>query len=180
MRKRSGFGWVELICGVCMLLLGIFTICRPQGMFTGFVMVYGLLAIVTGVCDIVFYIKTEHYTGFGPILSLVSGILSVMAGAVLLSHPGIGKAILSILFPLWFIAHCISRLAHLPTIRLVAGKACCYISMAINIFGLVLGIAMLVEPMYVFVTMGTLVGIYLIAAGVENIILAFSKVGTNW
>lgn len=180
MKKRSGFGWAEFISGLCMLLLGIFTIFRPQGMFAWFVMAYGLLAVITGICDIVFYIKAERYTGFGPSISLISGILSVMAGAVLLAHPGIGKAILSVLFPLWFIAHCISRLTHLNTIRFIAGNTCYYISMVINIFGLVLGIMMLVQPMLAFVTAGTLVGIYLIAAGVEAIVIAFSKVGSCW
>lgn len=180
MKKRSGFGWIECISGLCMLLLGVFTIFRPQSMFTWFVVIYGLLAIVTGICDIVFYIKAERYTGFGPVISLISGILSVMAGAVLLAHPGIGKTILSVLFPLWFIAHCISHLTHLNTIRLIAGNACYYISLVMNVVGLVLGIMMLIEPMYAFVTADTLVGIYLIAAGVEAIVIAFSKVGSGW
>lgn len=180
MKKPSGFGWIEFISGLCMLLLGVFTIFRPQGMFTWFVMIYGLLAVITGICDIVFYIKTERYTGFGPIIALISGILSVMAGAILIAHPGMGKWILSVLFPLWFIAHCISRLTHLNTIRFVAGRVYYYISMVINIFGLVLGILMLLEPMFAFVSASTLVGIYLIAAGIEAVVIAFSKVGSGW
>lgn len=180
MKKRSGFGWIEFISGLCMFLLGIFTIFRPQSMFTWFVAIYGLLAIVTGICDIVFYIKAERYTGFSPIISLISGILSVMAGAVLLAHPGIGKVILSVLFPLWFIAHCISHLTHLNTIRFIAGKACYYISLVMNVLGLVLGIMMLFQPAFAFVTAGTLVGIYLIAVGAEAIIIAFSEVGSGW
>lgn len=180
MKKPSGFGWIEFVSGLCMLLLGIFTIFQPQSMFTWFVLIYGLLAIVTGVCDIVFYIRAERFTGFGPIVSLISGIFSVLAGAVLLAHPGIGKAVLSILFPLWFIAHCISRLSHLNTIRLLAGRAFYTVSLVINVFGLVVGILMLTEPTFAFFTMGTLVGIYLIAAGVEAMIIAFSRVGSGW
>lgn len=180
MRRRSGFGWIQFISGLCMLLLGIFTIIRPQSMFTWLVAIYGLLAIITGVCDIVFYIKTERYTGFGPIIALVSGILSVMAGAVLLAHPGMGKWILAVLFPLWFIAHCISRLAHLNMIRFTAGRTFYYISLVINVIGLVLGILMLVEPVFTFIAAGTLVGIYLIASGMEAIVIAFSEMGSGW
>lgn len=180
MRNRSGFGWIEFISGICMLMLGIFTIFRPQSMFTWLVAIYGLLAIVTGVCDIVFYIKTERYIGFGPIIALVSGILSVMAGTVLLAHPGMGEWILSILFPLWFIAHCISRLMHLNMIRFTAGKLFCYLSLALNVFGLILGIMMLVHPVFTFIAAGTLVGIYLIASGAETIAIAFSEMGSGW
>lgn len=180
MRKRSGFGWLEIISGLCMVLLGIFTIFRPQSMFTWMAVIYGLLAIITGVCDIVFYIKTERYTGFGPAISLISGILSVMAGAVLLAHPGIGKWILSVLFPLWFIAHCISRLALSNTIRLAAGKVHYCISLAVNVLGLILGVMMIFHPVITFVTAGTLVGIYLIASGVETVVIALSKMGSGW
>lgn len=180
MRKRSGFGWIEFISGFCMLMLGIFTIFRPQSMFTWIAAIYGLLAVITGVCDIVFYIKAERYTGFGPNISLISGILSVMAGTILLAHPGIGKWILSVLFPLWFMAHCISRLTHLNTIRFAAGMVYFCISLVINVLGLILGVMMIFQPYFTFVTAGALVGIYLIASGVETMVIAFSEMGSRW
>lgn len=180
MRKRSGFGWIEFISGICMLFLGIFTIFRPQSMFTWLAVIYGIIAIITGICDIVFFIKAGYYTGVSSIVALVAGILSVMAGTILLSHPGMGKWILSTLFPLWFIAHCISRLAHLNTIRFVAGKAYYYFSMVFNVLGLVLGFMMLFNPIFTIVTAGTLIGIYLIVSGVESIVIAFSKMGAGW
>lgn len=180
MRNRSGFGWLEILSGLCMVLLGVFTIFRPQSMFTWIAVIYGLLAIITGVCDIVFYIKTARFVGFGPVISLISGILSVMAGAVLVAHPGIGTWVLSVLFPLWFIAHCISRMTHLNTIRFAAGDVYYYISLVINVVGLILGVMMIFHPRFTFVTAGTLVGIYLIASGVETMVLASSKIGSGW
>lgn len=180
MRRRSGFGWIELISGLCMILLGIFTVFRPEGVLTWAAVIYGIIAIITGVCDILFYIKTERYTGFGPIVALIAGILSVMAGAILISHPGAGAWILTVLFPLWFIAHCISRLAHLNTIRFIAGKTFYYISMAINILGLILGIVMLFEPVFTIVTAAALIGAYLILSGAEAVAIAFSEIGGGW
>lgn len=177
MRKRSGFGWFEFISGLCMLLLGIFTLARPQSMFAGITVLYGAIAISTGICDIVFYIKAERFLGIGPVLALVTGILSVMAGAALLSHPGMGEWILSVLVPVWFIAHCISRLTHLNMIRFVAGRGYYYFSIVLNIFGLILGTVMLCDPIFSILTTGTLIGIYLILAGAESIVLAFSRIG---
>ena len=180
MKHRSGFGWLEFISGLCMLLLGVFTILRPQSMFTWIAVLYGVLAIITGACDIVFYIKAAHYTGFGPLLSLISGILIVMAGAVLVAHPGIGKWVLSVLFPLWFIAHCISRMTHLNLIRFAAGNGYYYISLILNVLGLILGVMMIFRPAFTFFTAGALVGGYLIASGVETMVLAFSEMGAGW
>ena len=99
--------------GVCLILLGAFTFLRPRSIFTGIAVVYGVAAVVTGVCDIVIYIKEQRFTGFGPGLSLVSGILSILTGVALLAYPGIAEWIVSLLFPLWFMAHCIGRLTHL-------------------------------------------------------------------
>lgn len=94
--------------GICLILLGAFTFIRPRSMFTGIAVLYGIAAVVTGICDIIIYIKEERFTGFGPVISLVSGILSIMTGIALLAYPGIAEGIVSLLFPLWFITHCIS------------------------------------------------------------------------
>ena len=84
MKRRSSYGVYELIVGILLILLGIFTFTRPQSALTGLVVLYGLLATITGIGDIVFYVKMEKHTGFGPTVSLISGILSVMTGLVLM------------------------------------------------------------------------------------------------
>ena len=112
MKRRSAFGWGELIIGILLIVLGAFTFARPSSALTGIVFVYGILAVITGIADIVFYVKIEQHTGFGPAVSLVTGILSILAGILLLFNPGAGKWAMVILFPLWFITHCISRLTH--------------------------------------------------------------------
>ena len=105
MRERSRFDWVELIEGILLILLGFYSISHPGSALTGVVLLYGLVAIVTGIADIVFYVKVEEHTGFGPTVSLVSGVLSVMAGVMLLVYPQAGMWILTLLIPIWFLAH---------------------------------------------------------------------------
>ena len=75
MRRRSRYGWLELIEGILLILLGIYTLCNPGGMLRGITFAYGFLAVITGISDIVFYAKTERYIGFGPTIALVAGIL---------------------------------------------------------------------------------------------------------
>ena len=123
MKRHSGFGWLELVIGILLIGLGILTFAKPELVLTSLVFLYGISAVVMGIGDIILYIQMERYTGFGPMLSLVSGILSVMAGVMLVVYPRTGVLVLTVLFPIWFIAHCISRLAHLNRIRFVAGHS---------------------------------------------------------
>ena len=40
-----------------------------------------------------------YYTGFGPVISLISGTLSVMTGVMLLVYPNAGRIVMTLLFP---------------------------------------------------------------------------------
>ena len=81
MNRRSDIGWFELIVGIILIIFGVVIMRQPVGVLTWIVILCGVLAILSGIGDIVLYVKMEHFTGFGPIVSLVTGILSVMAGS---------------------------------------------------------------------------------------------------
>ena len=177
MKRRSEFGWLEFIIGVLLILLGVLAFARPDSALTGMVLAYGIAAILMGIADIILYIQVERYTGFGPYLSLISGILSVMSGIMLLVYPGTGMVVLSILFPIWFIAHCISRLAHIGHIRYIAGKGIYYFSLIVNIIGLILGCLMFLRPFFTLTAISYLAGVYLILLGIDAIVVAVSRLG---
>lgn len=177
MRKRSAFGWLELIIGIIMVFLGVFIFVRPETALTGIVILYGIIAVVMGISDIMFYVKMERYTGFGPAVSLISGIFSVMAGIMLLVYPSAGKWILVLLLPIWFIAHCISRLSHLRIIRIMAGSFFYYFTLIMNIIGIIVGCMMIINPVISLFTAGFLIGIYFILSGIDSIVMAVSKIG---
>ena len=177
MTRRSGFGWLQLAVGIALTVLGIFAFLAPDLALTSMVAAYGVAAVVMGVADIVLYIRVERYTGFGPILALISGILSVMSGMMLAVYPGAGVLVLTLLFPIWFIAHCISRLAHVNHVRLVAGGGIYTFTLIINIIGLILGFLMLLSPLFTLTTIRWFAGVYLILLGIEAIVMAVSHMG---
>lgn len=92
-------------------------------------------------------------------------------------YPNAGKWVLSLLFPIWFIAHCLSRLSHLNTIRFIAGNFVYWFTMIVNIIGLVLGIVMIFSPNISVAAVAYIVGAYLVLFGIDCIILAFSRIG---
>ena len=180
MRRRSRYGWLELIEGILLILLGIITLFRPGNVLKGITIAYGIMAVITGISDIVFYAKTERYTGFGPTISLVSGILSILAGLMLLMYPNAGELVLVLLLPIWFIAHSISRLTHLSLVRMTAGDFYYYFTMILNIAGVILGFLMILWPSIALFSVGFIVGIYMILLGIDSIVMACSDMDTGW
>ena len=76
--------WWELLAGITLIVLGTISLFRPSLAVKGLVYAYGIAGVIAGVADILLYIRVERFTGFGPIVSLVSGVLSVMSGVVIL------------------------------------------------------------------------------------------------
>lgn len=180
MRRHSGFGWLELIVGIVLIVLGVLAFLDPDFALTSLVFAYGVAAVVMGVADIILFIQVERYTGIGPSLSLISGILSVMSGVMLVVYPRTGVLVLTVLFPIWFIAHCISRLVHLSHIRVVAGQGIYYFTLIINIIGLVLGFMMFLRPLLTLATIRCFAGIYLILLGIDSVVMACSRMGRRF
>ena len=112
----------------------------------------------------------ERFTGFGPVVSLVTGILGIMAGFMLIAHPGAGTWAIAMILPIWIIAHCISRLSHLQYMKMHFGSTYYNISLVLNILGLAVGILLIFRPMITIFSMGVLIGAYLILEGVECIL----------
>lgn len=177
MRRRSGFGWLELIIGIALVLLGIWALVDPVMALKGMAFVYGVVAVVMGVGDILLYIQVERYTGLGPMVSLIAGILSVMSGIMLLVYPQTGVVALALLFPIWFIAHCISRLTQVNHIRLVSGDGMYYFTLVINIIGLILGCMMFFSPLLTLSYIRLFASAYLILLGVDSILTAVGPLG---
>lgn len=177
MRTRSGFGWLELAIGIFLIVLGVWAFAEPDRALTGMAVAFALAAVCVGVADIILFIQVERFTGFGPILSLVAGILSVMSGLMLLAYPKAGAMALTLLFPIWFVAHCVSRLAHLSRVRMVAGSGIYYLLLTINIIGLVLGFLMFLSPIFTLSVIRCFASIYLILLGVDSVIMAASRMG---
>ena len=175
MYKSRRLGVIELIVSILLVVLGVYTLSSPGAALESAVIIYGILAVVMGVFDIVVYVRLERRTGFAPVISLVTGIISLLAGAMILLEPVAGVLALSWLFPIWFICHCISRLMNLGLTRLAAGRAFYYLALVLNILGLIVGIVMCFSPLFSVLTLAYMVGFYLILLGIDGSVMAVSN-----
>ena len=180
MKNQKTLGILDLILGILLFLAGCYAITHPAAALAGVTMFYGILAVATGIVDVVFYVKMERRTGFGPVAALVSGILSVLTGILVLAQPAAGSITLTILFPIWFIAHCISGLARLPLIRWTAGNLSYYFALIVNIIGLIVGLMMLCSPVLSMLSLPWLAGLYLLLLGINSIVLGIQKLLSRW
>ena len=163
MKKGKALGIVELILGILLILLGLFTFLHPSSVLGGIAAVYGAIALITGIADIVFYAKMERRTGFGPVVSLVTGILSVIAGILILFNLSAGA---------WLVA-------QLPFTRMTSGSAAFWFSLVLNILGLVLGVLLLANPVLSILSSGWIIGAYLIALGMDSLFYALSLLSSR-
>ena len=168
MKNQRMLGVLDLILGILLFLAGFHALTHPMSALAGVVVFYGLLAVITGIVDVVFYVKMERRTGFGPVVALVSGILSIFTGILVLTRPAAGGISLAILLPIWFISHCISELARLPLLRWTSGTRYYY-------FTLIVGLMMLFSPGLSILSLPWMAGIYLLLLGLNSIVLGLQK-----
>lgn len=180
MKRHTGYGWLELIEGILLIILGALSMISPSGILRWITILYGLMAVVTGITDIIFYAKTERYIGFAPCICLITGVLSVITGLAMLVYPHIGELVVTLLLPIWFIAHSLSKLCHLGYIRHLYKGRYFYVTLVINVIGLILGVLMIFWPQIALFSVGFVIGTYLMILGVDSVISACSKLGRDW
>lgn len=176
--KRSTLGWVEIILGVLMVVLGIYTLVNPvMETITAIVIVYAIAAIISGIADFVIYFRLERRGGFGSALMIISGILNIIVGILLLFNVGAGAWTLSILFPIWFIVRCIARLANLDFVKTFGSKFEYWVSLIANVLGIILGLIILFNPIASLLSIVYFVAFYLLLEGFSSLVAGFGNVG---
>ena len=178
MRKKSAYGWLELLLGIIFVAFGVFTFARPEAALSGLVAIYGFAAVVSGIVDIILYIYMERRLGLGPVVSLAGGIAGVAFGVLLLFNVGAGVLAVSIMFPLWFIVHCTVRLVNIGFIKATLGSSQFYLSLVLNIAGAILGLALILNPFASAASLSYIIAAYLIALGMGSIIMACGRLGS--
>jgi uncharacterized membrane protein HdeD (DUF308 family) len=171
---------INIIEAILLIVLGIYSLSNPVKTIKAFTVIYGIVAIIIGIVDIYIYYKAEGFVGFGPITALIGGILSVVAGIILISNPNVGTWIFTIIFPIWFIAHAVSSMTHLNLIKEVIGMGYYWFTLVVDILGIVVGIMLVFNPQASFLTMSFLIGFYLLMLGINHVSLAFFDIGDLW
>lgn len=169
-KRKTAFGAAELVLGLLLAGMGVYTCIRPHAALGGVVALYGVGVIISGIADIILYIRLERWTGFAPVSSLVGGIVSLALGVLLIFNLRIGMLALSLIFPIWIILHCALRMVNMGLVRMNSSNAVYYLWMGLHIAGMLLGFLLLVNPFTSMTALGVIIACVLLLTGAAAII----------
>jgi uncharacterized membrane protein HdeD (DUF308 family) len=161
LHRFASLWWLVVLFGVAVLGVGIFFVASPHETLSTFTVIAGILLLVDGLLAI---IASVFGRAEGRGLLAMVGVLSAIAGLVLIKKPFDTLVVFVLIFGVWLIVA--------GTVRLVAafgepeGRAG---NVAIAILDLIAGIVILSWPGPSLATLAVIIGIVLIFRGVLGI-----------
>jgi uncharacterized membrane protein HdeD (DUF308 family) len=172
----KGIWWWVLIRGILGIGFGIIALIAPAAALTAIALVFGAYAIVDGIMLAVYAITTRATTkGWGWVLA--QGVLSVLAGLVAFIVPGFVGAFggLVVLWTIVFWNIMTGIVGLRAAVGAKAGNPRTWTIVAAIVslvFGVILAIAVLVNPGATLLGLIWAVGIYAIVYGIALIVTA--------
>jgi uncharacterized membrane protein HdeD (DUF308 family) len=159
-QAKKNAGWLVAL-GVVTVIAGFLSIASPLLSGLGVSVLIGIAMVVAGVARIV---AAFHAGSFGQgALAFLGGILTFVAGVILVARPGFGLVTLTLLVGAFLLIDGISGVVLAFHVRPVKGWGWMLFSAAM---GVLMGILLLWEwPLSGAWAIGTLVGINLLFAG---------------
>ncbi|MFV0396227.1 MAG: HdeD family acid-resistance protein [Coprobacillaceae bacterium] len=172
MKKCHIYNILHMIVGSIFIFLGILSFLSPAKTMTTHSYIYGAVMLIMGGLEITFYILRGYKSLFFPASLLTIGTLEIVLGMLLISNIWIGEWAITFLFPAWFIILCISRITNLKWIKSYVGDGEYWLSLTINLLGIVVGTIMFLNPIIPLISMSIIISAFLIMIGVEMIVFA--------
>ncbi len=172
LRKFSGVvGWLAVVFGIVLVGVGIFLIVSPKEAISTITVIVGILLLLDGVIAICSSIFSD---GEGRGLLAIVGILSAIAGLILIKKPFETLVVLVLIVGIWLIVVGIARFAGALSERGDRGM-----NIFISIVDVIAGIVLLSVPHIGVSTFAVIFGIVLVIRGLLFIVggFAFRSIG---
>lgn len=178
MEKKSlkTYKTLAIVLSVVTMALGLVMICWPNISAVAICYLMGAVCIVVGICEIIRYFDL----GLIGVLfryDLFLGIMSVLAGILLVLHPDGGVVILPVVLGFYIILASVFSI-QISTEARHFGFSGWWGALLLGIAGAILGVLMILDPFRGAAALMVFTGISLLVTGVESIyaIICISKV----
>jgi uncharacterized membrane protein HdeD (DUF308 family) len=165
--------WVLLLWGVFALIFGILALAWPLITLEVLIILFGAFALVTGIFALIS--AAGHMDQGRRVLLILQGVAGIVLGIIAFAWPGITAIVLVFLIAAW--ALIIGILEIIGAFGLPAGssgKGLMVLSGALAVvFGVLLLVINLVNPLLGLLTVVFIIGIYAIIRGITLFALAF-------
>ena len=169
LNRFASLWWLVVMFGVAVGVLGIFFVASPHETLSTFTVIAGIFLLVDGVLAI---IASIFGRGEGRGLLAMIGVLSAIAGLVLIKKPFGTLVVFILIFGVWFIVAGVVR--FVAAFGEPEGRAG---NIAIAILDFIAGIVILSWPGPSLATLAVIIGIVLIFRGVLWIVAGWELHG---
>ncbi len=158
LRPATSLWWLLVLVGLAALGVGIFFVVSPHETLTTFAVVAGIFLLVDGALAL---IASLFGRGEGRGLLAVIGVLSVIAGLILIKHPFNTLVVFTMIVGVWFVVAGVVR--FVTSFSQPEGRGG---SIAIALLDIIAGAVILAWPDLGLSTLAVIIGIVLIVRGV--------------
>lgn len=158
LREVSWGWWLAMLIGVVSIIAGIIVIAKPSNSLATLAVIFGIFILVDGIVELVAALSAEAQNRG---LLAVLGVISVIAGVLLIRHPLGGVRAVALLIGIWLIAAGLVRFVaafETPENRLWRIG----VSLVLAIFGIVI----VASPHIGYATLALITGIGFICYGI--------------
>lgn len=161
---------LSIFTSIVFFILGLFLIFRAEGTISLISSIIGIILILNGGFSLIQYFREK--TNFGFRVELIYGIVAVIAGFVLILNPTAILSIIPFILGIYFVGNGIVNLKYAIDVKNYT-KNSSIISFIIPILMILCGILLITNPFGGVVTITKLIGIFLVAYSVIDIINYF-------
>jgi uncharacterized membrane protein HdeD (DUF308 family) len=162
LQRFASLWWLVVLFGVAVFGIGVFFVASPHETLSTLTVIAGIFLLVDGVLAIIGSILGR---GDGRGLLALIGVLSVIAGLVLIKKPFGTLVVFVLIFGVWFIVAGVVR--FVAAFGELEGRAG---NIAIAILDIIAGIVILSWPSIGLATLAVIIGISLLIRGTLFII----------
>jgi uncharacterized membrane protein HdeD (DUF308 family) len=165
--ERVLWAWVLLlIVGALSVAAGVIVLAKPHISLAALAVVFGIFLLIDGVLELSWALVRR---GESRALPALVGVVSAVAGVVLIRHPTKAVAVIALLLGLWLIVLGLIRL--IPAFDQAGHRGWAIFSGLVEIAG---GIVIVSSPHIGVATLALLVGIVFIVRGLAIFVVAWA------
>lgn len=161
----------SIIMDVIFIALGLFLIINPTLSTKVSGILLGILLVVSGLYAVIKYVLNID-SAFIFTFELIYGLLSIIAGILIIANPLSLANFITIIVGLWFIVSAIIKVSLALQFR-VFKEETWVLNLVIGLLTILLGILLLINPFSGFIIITTYVGIMLIVYAGMDIVEQF-------
>jgi len=165
------YWWIPVLRGVVLLILGLFMVFRPFDTLTAVVWLFGIFVVVDGVLAIVSAVLDRKDAGV--LWPTVGGLLTIALGVVLLVWPG---PTVQVLF--YFVAFWVILLGVIGIVASIVAHShdnpTWYFPLTLGLVSLLIGLLLVTNPQTSIAVVMLLLGMFTLVGGVVLLVGGFA------